>query len=142
MIDIGSVKIEVDTYKYIYGLWPEPVVKKLDPDGFDFLNLMKIAEAEGKDTSEMHLTVRALYELYGFEDANRKVKAVFFTNPLCWTDTPDWWWSTQRHSEPFKDLLRIATDTRQRVYVDLPEVELLPIPKWFSTKYHWSLVKK
>lgn len=143
MIDVESVIIEKEAKTYIHSFWPDQVFKKLDPEGFDSTNLLKLAAAEGKDTSEMHLSVNANYALCGFEKFGQKIKAVFRTDPLCWTDNPsDWWWKSQRDSESFKDLLRIATNTRETVWVELPGFKLISIPRWFSPTYQWRLIKK
>jgi hypothetical protein len=143
MLDMQSVLIEPEAKTHIDGLWPSKVIKVLDPEGFDCQNLLKIAESEGKDISQMHLTVHADYVLYGLETGGGKITAVFISDPHCWTDVPsDWWWKSQRDNESFKDLLRKATDTRSRVRVDVPGVRLLPIPRWYSSTYQWKMIKK
>lgn len=143
MIDTQSVMLNSGVSDYLQNLWPKMSMTPLDPESFDYKNLLKIAEAEGMDTKRMHLKIRVEYALCGFETDGDMVKAVFRSEPLCWTDLPsDWWWTSQRHEEPFKDLLRKATDTRMPVRVNLPDLELLPVPKWYSSAIKWSLTKK
>lgn len=130
-MELDSVHTDKKLKHYLNEIWPEGISVRLDKKSPEFKQLEEIAKSDFLNTKNLALTIVVTYKLVGFEfEEGKPSSALFRSEPVCNTDNQkDWWWTTQRNTEPFKDLLRKMTGTEENILIPLPgEVEQVIIP--------------
>ena len=157
-MEIDSVHMDKKLKYYMNEIWPEGTSVRLDKKSPEFKELEAIAKSDYLNIKNLALTIVVTYKLLGFEfEEGKPSSALFRSEPICNTDNPnDWWWTTQRNSEQFKDLLRKMTGTEENISIILPgEVEQVIIPSmneaedeldepglFLSERKYWRFIKK
>jgi len=156
-MEIECVHLEKKLAAYLQKDWPTTLSWSVEKDSGAYAEIEKIARFQGLNTKGLILSIVVRYRLTGFELApdNQGHAAVFVSNPYCITANPnDWWWTSQRNTETFKDILRKATGT-DFTHRFVPDVELVTVPSmavpeddlvdpgpYISERKYWRFVQK
>jgi hypothetical protein len=156
-MEIECVQLEKKLAEYLQKDWPLTLSWKVEKDSEDYRTIEGIARSQGLNTKDLVLSIVVRYRLTGFEIApdGQGHAAVFACDPYCVTANPnDWWWTSQRNTESFKNILRKATGTGI-AHRFVPDVELVTVPSmtlpeddiddpglYISERKYWRFVQK